>query len=95
MNNNAVDKIPGMGVAEEKQMLDTIENDIAASTIDHTKTRTRSMNTMTRERYQKNISPNRMCTIPRSYHQLNGVYKTQGQENQGRTPKWMIMNMHR
>ena len=32
VNNNAVDAIPGTGAAEETVILDTIENDISAST---------------------------------------------------------------
>ena len=34
--NDAVDKIPGMGAAEEKAILGAIENEINASTIDTT-----------------------------------------------------------
>lgn len=36
MDNNALDKIPGMGAAEERAILDAIESDIATSTIDTT-----------------------------------------------------------
>ena len=36
MDNNALDKIPGMGAAEERAILDAIESDITTSTIDTT-----------------------------------------------------------